>query len=143
MVNTLAKAVLISLWLPVLVLAVSVARFGAGFVTAPEEGYATLATQLGIGWLGVIPLTMALMLLKPLSGLWFGICAVALGILAVAAFIVGGLFGEAGVVSSLISLSIPAFVVYFVMRTGKGGGSGGRSKAKPTAAAAKPRPSKA
>ena len=141
--NTLLKAVLISLWLPVLVLAVSLARFGTGFVTAPAEGYATLATQLGVGWLGVIPLTMALMLLKPLSGLWFGICAAVLGILAVAAFIVGGLFGEAGVVSSLISLAIPAFIVYFVMRTGKGGGSGSRSKAKPAASAAKPRPSKA
>ena len=143
MVNTLFKAVLISLWLPALVLAVSVARFGSGFVTAPEEGFVTLATQLGIGWVGVIPLTMALMLLKPLSGLWFGICAVGLGILSVAAFIVGGLFGQAGVVSSLISLSIPAFVVYFVMRAGKGGGSGSKSKAKPASAAAKPKPSRA
>ena len=54
--NTLLKAVLISLWLPVLVLAVSLARFGTGFVTAPAEGYATLATQLGVGWLGVYTL---------------------------------------------------------------------------------------
>lgn len=143
MVNTLVKAILLSLWLPVLVLAVSVARFGSGFVTAPDEGYLTLAAQLGIGWLGAIPLTMALMLVKPLSGLWFGICAVALGILSVAAFIVGGLFGEAGVVSSLISLSIPAFVVYFVLRAGKGGGSGTKSKAKPSSGAAKPKPSRA
>lgn len=139
--NTIFKAVLISLWLPALVLVVSVARFGSGFVTAPEEGYATMATQLGIGWLGVIPLTMALMLLKPLSGLWFGICAVVLGFFSVLAFIVGGLFGAAGVASSLVSLSIPAFVVYFVMRTGKGGGSGARSKPKP--AVAKPKPSRA
>lgn len=139
--NTIFKAVLISLWLPALVLVISVARFGSGFVTAPEEGYATMATQLGIGWLGVIPLTMALMLLKPLSGLWFGICSVALGFFSVLAFIVGGLFGAAGVASSLVSLSIPAFVVYFVMRTGKGGGSGARSKAKPSVA--KPKPSRA
>ena len=130
--KTLFKAVLFSLWLPVLVLAVSVARFGAEFVTGPSEGYVTMALQLGIGWLGAIPLTMALMLLKPLSGLWFGICAVALGLLSVLAFIVGGLFGQAGVVSSLISLSIPAFVAYFVLRAGKGGGS--RSKANPSRA---------
>ena len=139
--NTLIKAVLISLWLPVLVLAVSVARFGAGFVTAPAEGYVTMASQLGIGWVAAIPLTMALMLLKPLSGLWFGICAVVLGLLSMAAFILGGLFGAAGAASSIVSLSIPAWVVYFVHRTGKGGSGNSRSKAKP--AAAKPRPSKA
>ena len=138
--GTLVKAVLLSLWLPILVLAISAARFGTDFVTSPAEGYSTMALQLGIGWLAAIPLTLALTLVKPFSGKWFGICAVILAPLSVLAFIMGGLFGWTGVVGSMVSLSLPVWVLYLVLRVKKGGG--GKKKAKPSTMA-KPRPSRA
>ena len=144
--SKLFKAVLLSLWLPALLLVVAVVRFGPGFVTEPAEGYAAMGMGLAWAWLAAIPLTLALLLLRPVSDTGFWICALALAPLSVVAFVLGGLFGEAGPASSVVSLAIPAWIVYAVLRLRKSGGGGGRSKAKPkpkTATAAKPRPSRA
>ena len=126
MINTILKTFLFALWLPVLVVAVSLARFGADFFSSRPEAFGPMTLQLALGWVAAFPLTLALTLVKPHSRGWLVVCAVVLAPLTVLAFIMGGLFGAAGAVVAMLVVSLPAWLVYLVLRLRRSRGGRGQ-----------------
>ena len=108
LVSILVRAVLFALWLPVVVLLVSLIRFG---ITGMTDMDATSFVQLAvIGWPSGIPLTLAVLLLHRRVRLLAYVCAVVLAPFAVLAFILGGLLGELVVLVYAVVVSLPAWV---------------------------------
>ena len=110
------RTVLMSLWLPLLVLVVSFARFGLGFWTAEGPGLDQIAMLFVFAWPAAISLTLAVLLLYPTSHTASWLCGALLGPLTVLAVIVGGLFGPPGVFIYAAVVSLPAWVVLLVFR---------------------------
>ena len=108
LVSILVRAVLFALWLPVVVLLVSLIRFG---ITGMADMDATSFVQLVvIGWPSGIPLTLAVLLLHRRVRLLAYVCAVVLAPFSVLAFILGGLLGELVVLVYAVVVSLPAWV---------------------------------
>ena len=108
LVSILVRAVLFALWLPVVVLLVSLIRFG---ITGMTDMDATSFVQLVvIGWPSGIPLTLAVLLLHRRVRLLAYVCAVVLAPFSVLAFILGGLLGELVVLVYAVVVSLPAWV---------------------------------
>ena len=114
------KVILLSLWLPVLVAAVSVlwsggARLGES-VTNPMEAVLFFA----LGWPFAIPSTLAVFLLHRHSRIAAYLCGVVLVPLSVLAWIGTGVLGP-GIFICAAILPVPAWVVLLVARLrGKG-----------------------
>ena len=114
--GVLVRTVLFALWLPVVVLLVSLLRFGVeGIVTMDAMSFVQLFVQLVVfGWPSGIPLTLAVLLLHRRVQLVAYVCAVVLAPLSVLAFILGGLFGPFVLVYVLV-VSLPAWVALGVV----------------------------
>jgi hypothetical protein len=105
--GVLVRAVLFALWLPVVVLVVSLLRFGLeGMVTMDAMSLVQLVV---FGWPSGIPLTLAVLLLHRRVQLLAYVCAVVLAPFSVLAFILGGLFGPFVLAYALV-VSLPAWV---------------------------------
>ncbi len=108
LVSILVRAVLFALWLPVVVLLVSLLRFGIeGMVTMDATAFVQL---LVLGWPSGIPLTLAVLLLHRRVRLLAYVCAGVLAPFSVLAFILGGLLGHIGVLVYAVVVSLPAWV---------------------------------
>ena len=106
--GVLVRAILFALWLPVVVLLVSLLRFGVeGMVTMDATAFVQLVI---LGWPSGIPLTLAVLLLHRRVRLLAYVCAVVLSPFSVLAFILGGLLGHIGVLVYAVVVSLPAWV---------------------------------
>ena len=115
------RALLLSLWMPFLVLVAAVVWF-AGWLggTGPSVGlpYFLLSITLGLalGWLIAIPLTLAVFLLYCRSRIVAYVCGVVLFPLSFVAYVVGGLFlGSVGILIA-VAVSLPAWAVLLAVR---------------------------
>ena len=105
--GVLVRAILFALWLPVVVLVVSLLRFGLeGMVTMDAMSLVQLVV---FGWPSGIPLTLAVLLLHRRVQLLAYVCAVVLAPFSVLAFILGGLFGPF-VLAYVLVVSLPAWI---------------------------------
>ena len=105
--GVLVRTVLFALWLPVVVLVVSLLRFGVeGMVTMDAMSFVQLVV---FGWPSGIPLTLAVLLLHRRVQLVAYVCAVVLAPFSVLAFILGGLVGPF-VLAYVLVVSLPAWV---------------------------------
>ncbi len=107
-VSILVRTVLFALWLPVVVLLVSLLRFGfEGMVTMDATAFGQLVV---LGWPSGIPLMLAILLLHRRARLMAYVCAVVLAPFSVLAFILGGLLGSVGVLIYAVVVSLPAWI---------------------------------
>ncbi len=126
----MVRTILYSLWLPVLVVVVSVFRFD--FNTPLEEpGFMRIimflmsfVTLFALAWPAAIPLTLAVRLLHRRSQVLAYVCALILGAGSVLAVIVGGFFGPVGVVVFTLIAALPAWILLGILAKFQGGGMG-------------------
>lgn len=117
------RTLVLSLWLPIGVVLLAVIRFGLGPVS-PEGLVPTLlslpATIIGLAfvWPGGIPLTLALQRLHAHSQPATIACAAVLCPLTVGAATIGGLFGPIGIWIYAGIVSLPAWLVLWIWKTG-------------------------
>ena len=106
------RTVLCSLWLPLLVVVISVIRFGPGMLGpgSPAE-LQQLLVLFALAWPSAIPLTLALRLLHRRARILAYACAVIFGLLSCFAVIVGGLLGYPGVVIYTVAVSLPVWAI--------------------------------
>ena len=105
--GVLVRAILFALWLPVVVLVVSLLRFGLKSMVTMDA--MSLVQLVVFGWPSGIPLTLAVLLLYRRVQLLAYVCAVVLAPFSVLAFILGGLFGPFVLAYALV-VSLPAWV---------------------------------
>ena len=124
------RTILYSLWLPVLVIVVSIIRFG---FNTPLEGpgimgtimlLVSVVTLFALAWPAAIPLTLAVRLLHRSSQVLAYVCALILGAGSVLAVIVGGLFGPVGVIVYALIAALPAWILLGILAKFQGGGMG-------------------
>ena len=106
------RTVFCSLWLPILVVVVSLVRFGprmlgSGSISELEQ----FLVLFVLAWPSAIPLTLALRLLHRHSMILAYACAVVFGLLSYFAVLIGGLMGYAGVVGYTVAVSTPVWVL--------------------------------
>jgi len=116
----MGRTLLLSLWLPLAVVAQAVVRFGFGAIPAPPMPGPMMAAAIVplfvFTWPAGIPLTIAVRRLYPLSQpAAFG-CAALLGPLTTAAATVGGLLGPVAVWIYAAVLSLPAWSVLWLLK---------------------------
>ena len=111
----------LSLWLPIGVVVLSVIRFG--FDPSFSTGFVPMLFSLPamvfglvFAWPGGIPLTRALEQLHPVSRPATYACAAVLCPLSVGAATIGGLFGPPGIWISAGIVSLPAWLVLWLLR---------------------------
>ena len=106
------RTLVLSLWLPLGVAALGLLRFGLqpGLVSAPA------LLGLVAAWPGGIPLTAALQRLRARSRRAAAACAALLGPLTVLAATVGGLFGPPGIWIYAGIVSLPAWLVLWLLQ---------------------------
>lgn len=117
------RTLILSLWLPIGVVLLTVIRFGFG--AASPEGLVpmlfslpAMVIGLAFAWPGGIPLTLALQRLHAHSRPATIACAAVLCPLTVGAATVGGLFGPIGIWIYAGIVSLPAWLVLWVWKTG-------------------------
>ena len=111
--NGAVATILSSLWLPVLVLIISLFRFGAeGIVHA---GATDIFWLFALTWPAAIPLTWAVRLMHRHSPLLASGCAAVLGLATAWGAIVGGLLGPIGVVAYALLAALPAWIILKVL----------------------------
>ena len=111
----------LSLWLPIGVVVLSVIRFG--FDPSVSTGFVPMLFSLPamvfglvVAWPGGIPLTRALERLHPVSRPATYACAAVLCPLSVGAATIGGLFGPLGIWIYAGIVSLPAWLVLWLLR---------------------------
>ncbi len=110
------RTVLFSLWLPVLVLAISLVRFGPRVLgPGPVPDLEQLLVLFALAWPSAIPLTLALRLLHRRSKLLAYACAVFFGLVSYFAVLLGGLMGYPGVVGYTVAVSLPVWALLGVL----------------------------
>ena len=119
MVRTVLFSILLSIWLPILVIAVAFARFGPDFITG-GPGLQQYLILFALAWPAAIPLTLGVVLLHKRSHVAAYACALVLGILSILAATVGGALGPAGVLGYTILFSAPAWIVLGILRRNQG-----------------------
>ena len=108
------RNILYSLWLPLLVVGVSVARFGLNSVfSGPDLNQVLMLFALS--WPAAAPLTLAVRLVHRRSPVLAIVCALVLGPVALAGAIIGGLLGPVGVVGYPVAASLPAWVLLGIL----------------------------
>ncbi len=110
MIRTIGFSIVFALWLPVLVVAVTFARFGSLPATSRVAAN-PLLMGLALGWVSAIPSTLAVLLLHRRSPILAYVSGFLLGVTTVFGFIVGGLLGPVGVVGYMVAASIPAWIL--------------------------------
>ena len=104
------RIVIFSLWLPVLVIVVTAARFGLDDFNRSAE-WSSFIKLFAWAWPAAIPLTLAVGLLHRRSRILAYGCALVLGIASIFTAIFGGLFGPAGVIGFTVFASLPAWLI--------------------------------
>ena len=116
----MGRTLLLSLWLPLAVVAQAVVRFGFGAVPAPPMPGPMMAAAIVplfvFAWPAGIPLTAAVRRLYPLSQAAAYGCAAVLGPLTTYAATVGGLLGPIAVWIYAAILSLPAWLVLAILK---------------------------
>ena len=120
--NGAVTTILSSLWLPVLVLTISLVRFGPGGM-AHGSGLADILWLFALTWPAAIPLTWAVRLMHRRSRLLAYGCGAVLGLAAAWGAIAGGLLGPVGVVAWVLVPALPAWIILKVLE--KHGSTGG------------------
>ncbi len=108
------RTILYSLWLPLLVVGISVVRFGFQFVISGPDFNQFLAL-FALGWPAAVPLTLAVRLVHRRSRVLALLCALVLGPVALVGAIVGGLLGPIGVVVYPVVASLPAWALLGIL----------------------------
>lgn len=115
----MGRTLLLSLWLPLAVVAQAVVRSGFGAIPAPPMPGPMMAAAVVplfvFTWPAGIPLTMAVRRLYPRSQAAAYGCAAVLGPVTAAAATVGGLLGPVAVWIYAAILSLPAWLVLWVL----------------------------
>ena len=111
--NGPVTTILSSLWLPVLVLIVSLVRFGVEGID--QAGATDILWLFALTWPAAIPLTLAVRLMHRHSPLLASVCAAVLGLAAAWGAIVGGLLGPIGVVACALLAALPAWIILKVL----------------------------
>ena len=115
----MGRTLLLSLWLPLAVVAQAVVRFGFGAIPAPPMPGPMLAAAIVplfvFAWPAGVPLTMAVRRLYPRSQAAAYGCAAVLGPVTIYAATVGGLLGPIAVWVYAAILSLPAWLVLWVL----------------------------
>ena len=115
----MGRTLLLSLWLPLAVVAQAVVRFGFGAIPVPPMPGPMMAAAIVplfvFAWPAGIPLTMAVRRLYPRSQAAAYGCAAVLGPVTAAAATVGGLLGPVAVWIYAAILSLPAWLVLWVL----------------------------
>ena len=107
-VRRVIRLLVLPLWLPLVILAVSVIRFGG--VPAETDAGAIIGWMVVFTWLAALPLTLAVTLLyRRVRVLAYAFGAV-LGPLTVLGALFGGLFGPVGIVAYALVFSVPAWI---------------------------------
>ena len=110
------RTLLLSLWLPLAVAARAVVRFGPGAVLEPTPLMAmAVGTLFVFTWPAGIPLTAAVRRLHARSPRAAYACAAVLGPLTTAAATIGGLLGPIAVWLYALVLSVPAWLVLWLL----------------------------
>ena len=111
----MGRTLLLSLWLPLAVVAQAVVRFGFSAIPAPAMPAPMMAAAIVplfvFAWPAGIPLTMAVRRLHQRDRVAAYGCASVLGPLTTAAATVGGLLGPVAVWLYAAVLSLPAWFV--------------------------------
>ena len=122
MLGNIISSIVFSLWLPLAVLVVSLARFGiSGGGMGPSA--TDMLLLFAFTWPAAFPLTLAVRLLHNRSRIVAYVCGALLGAGAVYGVIVGGLLGPVGVVGYALAASVPAWIVLGVLAIARGGGA--------------------
>ncbi len=120
MLAVVARTVILSLCLLLLVAAAFVIHFAIGWTTFEREdlqfGATFLSTWLIVVWPASIPLSLAVVLLHRRSRLIAYLCAVVLVPLSIVGFIVAGLLQSEIVVIAVAALSLPAWLALLVIK---------------------------
>ena len=115
----MGRTLVLSLWLPLAVVAQAVVRFGFGAIPAPPMPGPMMAAAVVplfvFTWPAGIPLTMAVRRLYPRSQAAAYGCAAVLGPVTIYAATVGGLLGPVAVWIYAAILSLPAWLVLWVL----------------------------
>ena len=115
----MGRTLLLSLWLPLAVVAQAVVRFGFGAIPAPPMPGSMMAAAIVplfvFAWPAGIPLTMAVRRLYPRSQAAAYGCAAVLGPVTIYAATLGGLLGPVAVWIYAAILSLPAWLVLWVL----------------------------
>ena len=119
--NAAVATILSSLWLPVLVLIISLFRFGAEGIT--HAGATDILWLFALTWPAAIPLTWAVRLMHRHSPLLASGCAAVLGSATAWGAIVGGLLGPIGVVAYALLAALPAWIILKVLAHRSTGGT--------------------
>ena len=122
--NGTAATILYSLWLPVLVLVISLVRFGAGGM-GHGPGVTDILWLFALTWPAAIPLTWAVRLLHSRSRILAYGCAAIFGTAAAWGAIVGGLLGPIGIVAYVLVAALPVWIILKVLdkTQGRAGGT--------------------
>ena len=123
-----AATILGSLWLPVLVLAISLVRFGAGGM-GHGPGVTDILWLFALTWPAAIPLTWAVRLLHRRSRILAYVCAAVLGLAAAWGAIVGGLLGPIGVAAFVLVAALPALILLRILDRNRGSTGGPAAQA--------------
>lgn len=115
----MGRTLLLSLWLPLAVVAQAVVRFGFSGMPGPSMPGSIVAAIVPLfvfTWPAGIPLTMAVRRLYPRSQAAACGCAAVLGPITAAAATVGGLLGPIAVWIYAAVLSLPAWLVLALLK---------------------------
>ena len=117
--NGAVATILSSLWLPVLVLIISLVRFGAeGMAHGPRP--TDILWLFALTWPAAIPLTWAVRLMHSRSPILAYGCAAIFGMAAAWGAIVGGLLGPIGVVAYALVAALPVWIILKVLEKTQG-----------------------
>ncbi|MCY4028285.1 MAG: hypothetical protein OXH75_18475 [Acidobacteria bacterium] len=114
----MTRTLLLSLWLPLAVAAQAMVRFGPGTVLEPTPAplmAMAIGTLFVFTWPAGIPLTAAVRRLHARSPRAAYACAAVLGPLTTAAATIGGLLGPIAVWLYALVLSVPAWLVLWLL----------------------------
>lgn len=114
MTGSIIKFIVLSLWLPMGVLAVGqacAASVGRAGLPNPTD----ILWLLALTWPASLPLTLAVRLMHNRSRAVAYVCAVILGVLSVCSIFLGMYLGFLGMIVSVLAMSVPAWMVLGIL----------------------------
>ncbi len=113
-IRRVLRLLVLSLWLPLVILVVTAIRF-ATLSPGEEAGgipnaVAMIALMVLFTWIAALPLTLAVTFLHRRVRVLAYVCGAVLAPLTVYGAVIGGLFGPVGIVLYPLVLSLPAWI---------------------------------
>ena len=109
------RTVIFSIWLPILVIALTIVRFGFENVLDNPD-WMQFLWLFALAWPAAIPLTFAVRLLHRRSRILAYLCALGLGIVLIFTATFGGLLGPVGVIGFTTLASLPAWLLLWILK---------------------------